>query len=110
MHRVYVDRLELTQLQSGWPASVKSKLQGETEFDHRGVPMGVRIVASRSEAGREVLGFKVGDLITAAGTRHLRSVEELETVLEELAERRQASATLVRDGRPHKILYYLGRN
>lgn len=110
VHRMYYKPAELDALKHDWPDSFSKQLKGTPEFDTLGKLMGVRIVATSGASSKEMLGFKLGDLITAAGTTHIGSLDQLDTVLSDLSAKRQASITLVRNGQPHKILYYLEKH
>lgn len=110
VHRIYYRAAEFSALQADWPASLHKNLKGTPEYDTLGKPMGVRIVATFGRTSKDLLGFKIGDLITAAGTTHVSSLDQLDVFLKQLSDKKLASITLVRNGQPHKILYYLEKN
>ena len=53
------------------------------------------------------LGFEDSDLITAVGRRFTKTPKDLWFLIEELRSKKEATATIQRGGRPHKIFYYL---
>lgn len=79
----------------------------QAELDQLGNAAGLRIVSILDRTARDTLGLQLGDLITAVGTSHVASVKDFARVFEYLHQNRQASITLVRNGKPHKVFYYL---
>lgn len=80
------------------PISVKM------ERDSRGAISGARVVSPNSRA-LEALGLKPKDLLTAVGKAHITSPKVLRVLFTSIANEKQAMMTIVRQGRPHKLLY-----
>lgn len=84
-------------------------IDGRTERDGRGNVTGIRVITSKQGASPAVLGLRDKDLITAIGARRVRQTEDLRTLFTSLAKDKSTTLTLEREGRPHKILYYLSQ-
>jgi len=104
-----VDRLILSRQAMEILSSKQSAipLSGRPERDNRGQSSGVRITAGENPKGLAMFGFREKDLLTAVGTRRAQSIDDLRYIMPALEKEKMASVTLERNGKPHKILYYL---
>ncbi len=83
---------------------------GKQERDNRGQTSGVRISAGDNPRGLAMFGFRERDLLTAVGARRAESIDDLRSIVSVLTREKVASVTLERNGKPHKILYYLSES
>jgi len=78
------------------------------ENDNHGKAKGLRIHSGKAgPAGAMSLGLKERDLVTAVGQKRIEKLEDFRLLASELNATKMASVTLERDGKPHKILYYI---
>lgn len=80
---------------------------GVKEKDNRGKITGLRIHSGKSAQAAMALGLKEKDLVTAVGQKRIQQMEDFRLLAKELNATKTASLTLERDGKPHKILYYI---
>lgn len=74
--------------------------------DSKGGVKGLKV--SRAEQRyATMLGFGQGDLITAVGKAQMKNQDPLRVLLNDFQATKKATLTLERNGKPHKILYYL---
>ena len=104
-----VHRIDVPQnIARGFKMSVESggvlPIAVRMERDSRGAISGARVVPPNSRA-LEALGLKPKDLLTAVGKSHVTSPEVLRLLFSSIANQKQAMMTIVRQGRPHKLLY-----
>ena len=82
-------------------------VSGKPERDNRGQSAGVRISTGVNPKGLSMFGFREKDLLTAVGNRRAESIDDLRYISPTLEKGKVATVTLERNGKPHKILYYL---
>ncbi|MCB0360406.1 MAG: hypothetical protein KDD44_12245 [Bdellovibrionales bacterium] len=109
VHRVRLTAVQASNLQTSWRKRPESIWSGTAERDSFGEPLGVRIEALVGDGATGDIGWRAGDLITAVGKLHTISTTDVGVLFEQLATTGSASVTLIRDGVPHKILYYVER-
>jgi len=107
IHRISLTRQEFGQYMKDWPKTLPLPFASRNEKDSRGNPSGVRIVQVNKKAGLHGLGLQRNDLVTAVGTKHTYTSQDMWLLFKLLGEQQRATLTLVRDGKPHKILYSL---
>jgi hypothetical protein len=110
VHRITLSKSDLKRLaQSSNSQSVPFK--GNLERDQQGKIAGLRITEIRTPEVLPTLGLEDGDLLTAIGKKQPRSLSDLAQLALELAsltaKDKTSSITVVRRGRPHKIIYSL---
>lgn len=105
VHRVSMTERQLALLLPG-PRGLILPFTGTVHRDGAGAIMGVQLSGMRT-GNYPVLGLREGDIITAVNTTPARQIEDISELLHTLRAQRTASMTLLRTGRPHKILYYL---
>ena len=110
IHRVIVNKKDLVLLSTSSVAG-SVPFTGKSERDHFGEIAGVRLTEIRTAKVLPTLGLQDGDLLTAVGKKHTTSLDDLKQLAIDLiagsATEKRASLTLIRRGRPHKILYSL---
>ena len=80
---------------------------GRSEHDARGNIVGIRIASTKQSVSPAFLGLREKDLITAVGLRRVRKSDDVRQLFSELAQSKTSTLTLERDGRAHKIIYYI---
>ena len=83
---------------------------GVSELDREGRVTGVRIVASKRGGNPALIGLREKDLVTAVGMKPMRRIEDLRALALDLECEKASSLTLERNGKPHKILYFISRS
>lgn len=106
VHRVSVSPRELRAYLSEDRQALVLPFQARRVRDLKGGVKGIRVVKILS-GKRSALGLIQNDLLTAVGRQHLSGLQDLGTLFTVLRTEKQASLTLEREGKPHKILYYL---
>ena len=104
VHRVSLSRSEFDALIDDWPKGLP--FNSKSEYDSRGKPSGLRITQMRSATSPH-MGLQKADLVTAVGTTHTYKTRDVWQLFRQLSISREATLTLVRQGKPHKILYVL---
>ena len=104
VHRILLSRSDFDSLVKDWPQGLP--FTSKSEYDMRGNPSGLRITKVGSKQGPH-LGLQQKDLVTAVGTTHTFTTRDMWQLFRELSISREATLTLVRQGKPHKILYNL---
>lgn len=107
VHRLSLPSRAVDQMLKAWPDRVDVPFDGSTARDTRGKVMGVKVARLRSTQATELLGLRQGDIVTAVNAKRATTVRDMGVLLNELREKKSATLTLEREGRPHKILYYL---
>ncbi len=106
VHRVSVTPQELRRYLSAERNALVLPFQARKVRDLKGGVKGIRVVKIIS-GKRTALGLLENDLLTAVGRKHLSGLQDLGKLFSQLQTEKQASLTLEREGKPHKILYYL---
>ncbi len=104
IHHINVRPKQLEITQSKWFNT--ENIESVTEYTAAKEVIGFRLVVYRSEVA-EVLGLKQGDLITAVGKVLGEDIADMRALFRDLNTTGKATLTMQRDGKPHKMLYYL---
>ncbi|MFN8392420.1 MAG: PDZ domain-containing protein [Bdellovibrionota bacterium] len=107
VHRVDLTAAQLAQI-GGTP--MKLPFQASSEKDGLGKVSGVRVLRPKAGDNPSMLGLQEKDLVTAVGTVRVKSVDDFRTLFDQLRGSKSASITVERQGKPHKILYYLSQS
>ena len=104
-----VQRVDISNAMLNALAKAPGDLQfnGVREKDNRGKISGLRIHAGKGAQAVSALGLKEKDLVTAVGQKRVQQMEDFRFLAKELNETKTSSLTLEREGKPHKILYYI---
>jgi hypothetical protein len=106
IHRVTLSPTELATVgRLTKPESGTIRLKRES--DNRGGTIGLRIQLASPEQAK-LLGLQNNDIVTAVGKTGATKLRSLEPLVQGLQAKKSETLTLIRGGKPHKILYYLG--
>ena len=103
VHRVTLQSTDLLRLTENGPKGLP--FSAKTNYDNNGKPAGVRVVKVTTDKNAPRLGLQPKDLITAVEKSHTNSTNDMWQLFKALQKHRKATLTLVRGGKPHKILY-----
>lgn len=106
VQRVAIGPDQVEEVLKMWPEKVLVPFDGVAARDGRGKVMGVRVGKMRSGSPTN-LGLRPGDIVTAVNAKHASTVRDLGYLFVALREQKTASLTFEREGKPHKILYYV---
>lgn len=107
VHRIRVRPAELRSISGAQGKAMSLPFNAKRVIDLQGKIKGIRVLNVRPPYGTQVLGLQNNDLITAVGLRHVDHPNDFSLLFNQLRSEKQATMTLERDGKPHKILYYL---
>ncbi len=106
VHRVTVSTRELDAFLAPDRKTILLPFKARKVRDLKGEVKGIRVVQIDSVKTNS-LGLRDNDLLTAVGRVHLKQPQDMSLLFSDLQREKQATLTLEREGKPHKILYYL---
>jgi hypothetical protein len=107
VHRLSVKSSELKLMSANGQENLLLPFSFESSLDLSGNLSGLKIKSTKTYPGVNSLGLQPGDLITAFGLVKPNGRSDFWKLFVDLNKDKQASITLQRAGRPHKILYYV---
>ncbi len=107
VHRVELSKEDIRTALRSWPTSLQIPFSGKVQRDAQGELIGVNLSATTQTSMLPRLGLEDNDLLTAVGKKRAESIKDLYFLFEALADKNFASVTVQRNGKPHKILYFL---
>lgn len=109
VHRVVLTPEQIDTVMASWPDRLYLPFEAQPDRDTWGKICGIKVTRMKSDSNLPNLGLKLGDRVTAVGVSHTKESRDLWKLFDQLRRNSEASLTLEREGKPHKILYYLSK-
>ncbi len=110
VHRIPVIDRELQTIVGSGKEKFLPPFSSTAERDSRGKVTGLRVTAVVGVSSGSQFGLRKGDLITAVGTQFTKTDRDLWELFEQLQQKKQASMTIIREGKHHKIFYFVEKS
>lgn len=107
VHRVTLSKKDLAAIMPVPGRAPQVPFTGRVEKDGQGGIVGLKLTEVRTSDVLPTFGLQDGDLITAVGKKHPNEISDLSQIVLDIRKNSEATLTLQRNGKPHKIFYGL---
>ncbi len=110
VHRITVSKYDFnryTRSKVGGKPEILTTFQPVHTAGPKSPVYGLKLIAVSGATGGSALGLQLNDIVTAVGPDHVVKSSDFQQLFQHLLKDKTVSVTLMRGGKPHKIIYYL---